>query len=1228
MQHAYRYKSSPNPSRRELNWKLLLGTLVVLATVFVAGWLWHQRQLRSLREAFLERAHAAETEGRHSVAANYLFQYLRLTKDGTEKSEMLERIAKTRAKGATTLKGKFSAIEWYYRAVGAAPNRTDLHASLSRLLLETGQFSLAAEQAEAGLAVDANDQNCQKARALARFGLFRQGTSIPLEQLTREFVELNNAKPHDVEVATTLARIYRAHNPVQEETPGETANQIIDTMVRSAEAINSTPSNDASLPELEAKRHEPFLARYLYRTEYEIPGAADDITAAVDISPTEPIVLLTGAEAATKAGNVERALELYQSLAKVDPENSRAHLGIGQSLQKLGQTELAIRAWKDGLEQSDPNDLAINVRLGDTLLGLQRIDEADAPINRVQLAIERLSSTGREHLRDWAVASSTLLRAKRDIARQNYPEAIAGLHRVAATSKSQLTQKDGVTLSYQAWVLLGRTYGMLEQWEDAAISFDRGLEVLPSSLETRFAAAQAWAATGRLDKAIVLCEQIVHRENAPAAVWSLLAKLHLQLQLRSPPAERHWQGVASILAAADKKLPDAWEMPLIRVNYLMVSQPNTSIGESMQILLNAEQDHRNEPEFWSLLARTYQAMNQASEADRALETLHRLTNSSFAARLVSSDLLSTRGRFERAREVLSSMAATNDAERRQLRTARVQLEIRAGDSERINTALLKELQADPQNLQLLGQLTDLAFEENRNDEFAKWLSELRRIEGENGTQWRYYQARQLLRDSNGTAHLESVNDLLRDIELRPWWPGGTFLRGLVADRQGKSAEAVAAYSTVLKSGLQTPEVYRRLLQTLYDAGRISDAEQYARMMQQRYPLTRTFTGSTVGANGQDGQLRLATQIAQAAATRSPTDMRARRWLGRMLMLSGEFEQAERELKAVAQLDSSDLHARSMLFSFYLQTNQMSKAASTVATISNSKDINNREKDFVLAQAYQLLGNGSRAEAHYQEAIRLQPTNLDVMLRYALFLSPFDMPRAEKYARLALKVAPENKAARRVLAMVLGNKFDPAAQTEATSTDDPRELSGADQRLRAILLLRRGTDEDVKQAEQILRDLSESSDTESIDRGDRLLLAHLSEQRGDIPGAAEQYAKLTEGEDVPSRYIASHVGFLIRQQEFAKAESWLQILEKRASNSLLTVRLRYHLLAATGRSDLARQKMESYAETRLAAIEGEEAAKQFMLSIAESFVTLGQADAADEWYQRFNDRFPGNEEHLA
>lgn len=1222
-----------------------MGTIVVVSILFGVVLLVHERQLRSLRIAFLQRAEASEAEGQHDKAAEYLFQYLQLSQDEQEKSKLLEQIAATKDQGIKTPQDKLAAIKWYYRAVGALPNRSDLHARLAMLLLETRQFSLAEEQAKIGLGVEPSSIPCQRVECLAQFALYRQGKPISLNELTEKLAALNAAHPHDVKIATTLARIYRSHNPVTEEQLGQTADDVIDAMVDAAKQREANPSESvtsAPAKVVEENRYEPYLARYLYRTEYDLAGASEDIARAVEIAPSEPTVLLTAAQAAARSTDHRQALEFYKRLAVVSPHDTRAHLGIGQSFYKLGQTNSAIQSWRDGLGNSDPNDLAINVRLADTLLGLMRLDEAETVIGTVRNAIEGLSSSGREYLRDWAVASHALLTAKLDLARNRYPAAISTLRRVATTAKDQLARDDGVTLSHQAWILLGRTYSLLEQWEDAAVSFDRALELLPTSMESRVAAAQAWAATGRLGKAIILCEQAVHRENYPANAWALLAKLHLQAQLRLPPGERNWQQVSRVLSSATEKLPDSWELSLIQVNFLMVSDPENSLGESIQILLAAEQAHSTNVEFLNLLARTYQAMNQDSEADRVLEMHERLTNASLESSLLRADLLSIRGRFASAKEILEKSSPSNDEQIRLRRSARIRIAMREGNSDALNDVLVSEHTKDPQNAQLLSQLVDLAFRESRDTDFRKWLAELAKVEGDNGPLWRYYEARRLLAGQPSRQDLQAAKVLLGDIErLRPWWPGGTFLKGLIAEKRSKNSEAIRSYVAVLRSGLQTPEVYRRLLQALYNEGRISEAEQYARLMQSRYPIARTFTGNTIAKDDQDGQLLLATQIARASVEQNPSDVSARHWLARLLMMSGEFAGAEQELISITRSTPNDLHAWSLLFSYYLRTNQASQAAKAVEQMSRLADADNPEKHFVLAQAHELLGNGTRAEAHYQEAIRIQPKNVAAMLRYCSFLMPFDSHRAEEYARTAVQVEPENPSARRMLAMVLGMQNGKDAQTEAsqliaTNLSKPTHengvhsgvYDGVDRRLHAILLLRRGTEESIADAERILRTLADEGRGTKVGQGDRLLLADLLERKGEIAAAAEQYSTLAQEEDITSRHLAAYVAFLIRHQKYTDADESLLKLEQQAPHSLLTIRLRCHLLSVTGRPDLASEVLNRFADEQLRQLEGDVAIRKFMLSIAESFVTLKQTESAETWYRRLNDRFPDQVEHLA
>ncbi len=300
-------------------------------------------------------------------------------------------------------------------------------------------------------------------------------------------------------------------------------------------------------------------------------------------------MILAAAEDAQRNSQLSDAIDLFQKLIDLEPDEFRGYLGLGESLHRDGRLAEALEALRRGLTKSVRGRLPLRVRLTEGLIEDEQLAAAETQLRELDSAIRYLTTTDGEGQRDWVVASRDLLRAKLHISRREYRDAVPLLQRVATTAKSDRSQMPESSPAYQAWLLMGESLLQLQQWEDAATSFQRALQIVPRSMTARLWAARAWSAVGRDDQALVLCEQASVRTNAPDNVWLMLAQLHLRTQMRLPPGQRDWARLEAVLQCASVAMPDRWEIPLVRASLLILRDANSGVGQAMQILLAEEQ---------------------------------------------------------------------------------------------------------------------------------------------------------------------------------------------------------------------------------------------------------------------------------------------------------------------------------------------------------------------------------------------------------------------------------------------------------------------------------------------------------------------------------------------------------------------------------------------------------------------------------------------------------------
>ena len=197
--------------RWQLNRRLALITLLVLSGLIPATYVWHQFQLQRVSTAMLAKAEEAEDVGRFSEAASYLYRYLQMMPAELDQTDVLIRIAENYDRSEYSATDIGTVIQWYYRALGTAPERTDLRNRLSEIFWETGQFVLAQEEADKVLQSSPDDESALRNRALARAGQYDEGRPLPLSRVLEDLQAAHNADPANLRVADQLASMYRNH---------------------------------------------------------------------------------------------------------------------------------------------------------------------------------------------------------------------------------------------------------------------------------------------------------------------------------------------------------------------------------------------------------------------------------------------------------------------------------------------------------------------------------------------------------------------------------------------------------------------------------------------------------------------------------------------------------------------------------------------------------------------------------------------------------------------------------------------------------------------------------------------------------------------------------------------------------------------------------------------------------------------------------------------------------
>lgn len=664
--HASGYKREVRP--RALNKQLLVATLVIAVLLSSGLHLWHDYQINRLARTLVTYGDDMVTAEKWRQASD---AYSRAW-DILREPELLAKLAPAYDQLAQRYDRR-GVIGYYQRALGGNATRTDLRLRLTELLLEEELYGSAREQAEKVLAADADHLEAAKWSALATLGLRRNGKLIAVEQVVDQLTSISDKLPEDIELAVHLAQFLREDRELASDHE-PLADRIMDRMVRAA-------SEDP----------QAYMARHRYRRRFQLAGAKQDLNEAVTLAPEDPLVLLEAARDAFRDANRTQsqsdflvARELFRRLIDLQPTMPEGYLGLGDVVYGSGRYHerlSAIDFWKEGKREAG-NAVLFDVRITEAQVQNGRLAEAKESLDALDAYLASTSDQS-EPRRSWGLTSAAFLRGLWHLKRDELHLASVALADASHRFHGGVDQR---TTAFTAMVKLGQTQARLGELEEAAVTFDRALEVHGESPEALRFGAEAWSQLGDFDTALDYLERL--RDLRPAFDLPVqAARYQLQKQITLPPAERTWSAFLEATEAASTKLASSWRLALLEADYLHRTRRRS---EALGQLLMAEREFPDEVELWRQLVFIYEALGRPADANRALERLEEITVASFETKLLTVDLLLTRQQPALAQRVLDGQKDGSLNALQRWRKALAQHDVLefTGDDQRIDHSLI------------------------------------------------------------------------------------------------------------------------------------------------------------------------------------------------------------------------------------------------------------------------------------------------------------------------------------------------------------------------------------------------------------------------------------------------------------------------------------------------------------------------------------------------------------
>jgi predicted Zn-dependent protease len=759
-----------------------------------------------------------------------------------------------------------------------------------------------------------------------------------------------------------------------------------------------------------------YLYRFRYNSEFHPPADRADFKEAMGRSPEDPEVLLTASNVAEQDQDMAVARAHLENARKLDPRDIPVLTALARLDARQERFADAEATLKEAYQAKPLSDLAFG--LAETLILENKIEGPGAASEYLDVLRQRgLGETlGR------------YLEARIDVQLGKWDQAVPKLETAEAVLKGVPQVSVAISLLLaEGYAKLGRPELRLAALRKAA---EGGIAAEPAKL----ALAQALTESGDIDQALSIL--VLLAESRPELKLEI-ARLSVQQNLRKPPERRNWNAIEKQLSISERepRPGDGERLNLLRAEILAAKGAPAEAREALEA---ASARDRKNVKYSVALAQFAEAENNPTEALRILDQAEKELGRSVDAAMPRLDHWLRRG-DSRAKDEIARIAVTRQdlppADRARFLDRLAQAERRLGEPALARKYWLELSALEPTNVSVLSRLFDLALEAKAAGEAAKLVSQMRNVEGESGSGWRFALALQLI-DTAGRgdrASLSAARTLSAEIARdHPEWWGASILIARIAELENDPEQAASAYREAIKLGNSQPWVIRRLLRRFYEAKQFDDIEQLGQTLRERESAFPEFTlVKAVNASRREDYSQ-ALALARRAISDSSTSFSDHLTLGRFCNAAGHSAEAGKHFKREVELAPGLPGAWLTYVSYLLETKQADQAKSAIDEARQALPTDGA----TVALCLTMIGDTTQAEGVIRSTLKTKPTDgPSLRVAVALCLATNRLEQVVKY-------------------------LDAIVQPARNPTDEDRSWAN---RNRALLLIRHGHSADLDKA---------------------------------------------------------------------------------------------------------------------------------------------------------------------
>jgi tetratricopeptide (TPR) repeat protein len=1089
--------------KKTLNVKLVCWTLAALVVGGTGIHFLHGVQINRHARDVYEEAASAEAAGDFERAATSWSRYLNLEPDDTE---ALARYGMALDRLPPSLTTGRHALAVFEKVLVRAPARQDIRRRLVTRAMAQGLFDRARAHLELLL------QGCPGEGELEWLLARCQEAEGDYAQAARSYEQAAAHLPGRIDLFVHLAALLR-----DKLDRSVKADEVMDALVR-----------------LNPKSAEAFLARARYRMGGATwDKAGKDLARARKLAPDRPEVLMAAAALAYFQGRPAEARRCWQRGLEAYPRDKRMYLGLAELEWDCERPREAVRCLRRGLAKL-PAEPDLMLSLAEILIRQGELAPARAVIARLR---KGNGPPGVVEYLEGCLAA----------AEERWFEAV---RRLESVSRSAVP----AGLAARALRVLGHCFERLGDADRRADAYRQAVALDPGSVPGRQEWASALLAVGQVEEAVEHLRVLTKLPRPPDAAWTVLARALYLRNLGLSPGQRNWAEAEEALDRAASLPSQAAKAAVVRAE---VCQAQDRPDLAQALLEKARQTNPDHLALWAALSELAIRQDRPDRAADVWKEASRRLGDGFELRKAQLEFWARHGGKEAGpmvRELEQGLEKYPAEQQAVLRRKLAEAHLHLGNISEAGRLGREAARRRPEDDR--GQLLLLDWALRSGDDAAarEAVANLRRLEGEDGTWWRYGEAARLATRVRGGdfSGLREGRKLLAEVaRRRPAWSRAALHQGRLDELEGNAAGAIAGYLRAIDLGDRQRALVVRVAGLLARAGRYLEADLALRKLEEQGPLGRDLARLATEVALKAGNKGRARELARRAVPARAVDYRDHLWLGETLSALGSRREAEEVLRRAVRLADRVPDGWLALIAHLARTGELDQAEAVLREMAEA--LPPPQVPLAVARGWEALANMGRAEEQYRAALARRPFDFLVLHHAARFyLRTLQPLQAEPVLRAMLDPSvfvPEESLAwaRRQLAVVWAWEDGGPKYRQALALLEGRPVAAgeavADERARAFV---RGSRPG--KLREALRAIERSLARGPLTPNEQFRLAQLYERADEWPKAREQWLGLVTADGKNPAYLAHFIETLLARGKKDDAREWVARLAKLEPNT--------------------------------------------------------------------------------